>query len=197
MSLSDRQVAFIEAYLLEPNGERAAIAAGYSPRTAAVQASRLLRHVKVAEELGRRRGLMAMRTGITPERVLSELGRIGFSDIRQVVTWRANVTHLDEDEDGDPVMRVSNEVTISDSAELSDEAAAAVSEVSQTKDGALKVKMHDKLGALVKMGQHLGMFRPASAPVDRRGKKDIAADAAQSAGEGTGWGDDLAGGLPN
>ena len=196
MSLSDRQAAFVEAYLLEPNGEKAAITAGYSPRTAAVQASRLLRHVKVAEELGRRRAIMAMRTGVTPERVLAELARIGFSDIREIIQWRANVTHLDEDEDGDPVMRVSNEVTISDSAQLSDEAAAAVLEVSQSKDGALKVKLHDKLGALVKIGQHLGMFRPASAPADRKGKKEVAADAAQSAGEGTGWGNDLAG-LPN
>jgi phage terminase small subunit len=41
---------------------------------------------------------------------------------------------------------------------ISDEAAAAVAEVSQTVNGALRVKMHDKHAALVSLGRYLGMF---------------------------------------
>ena len=37
-------------------------------------------------------------------------------------------------------------------------AAAAVAEVSQTVNGALRVKLHDKHAALVSIGKHLGMF---------------------------------------
>ena len=37
-------------------------------------------------------------------------------------------------------------------------AAAAVAEVSQTVNGALRVKMHDKHAALVLLGKHLGLF---------------------------------------
>ncbi len=190
MSLSPQQVAFVEAYLIDPNGEKAAIAAGYSPKTAASQASRLLRHVKVVAALEQRRTMLQVRTGITPEMVLGELAKLGFSDIRQVVQWRSNVTGMSEDEDGDPVIRTSNEVTVTNSDQLTPEAAAAVLEVSQSKDGALKVKMHDKLGALVKIGQHLGMFRPVGTLADP-GKKEAAANAAHTAGDGTEWGDDL------
>jgi phage terminase small subunit len=40
-------------------------------------------------------------------------------------------------------------VTIVDADKISDETAAAVAEVSQTVNGALRVKMHDKHAALV------------------------------------------------
>lgn len=186
MSLTRKQLRFVEAYLLDPNGTQAAIAAGYSPKSASVEASRLLSNAKVAAELAARRKVLEIKTGITPERVLAELAKLGFSDIRQIVQWQANVTTLDEDDEtGEPRLSVTNQVTISDSADLSDEAAAAVLEVSQTKDGALKVKMHDKLGALVKIGQHLGMFKPhvPEAP----GKKESADLAALNAEEGTDW----------
>src|SRR5258708_24132876 len=41
---------------------------------------------------------------------------------------------------------------------ISDKAAAAVAEVWQTANGALRVKLHDKHAALVSIGKHLGMF---------------------------------------
>jgi hypothetical protein len=47
-------------------------------------------------------------------------------------------------------------VTIVDADKISDEAAAAVAEVSQTVNGTLRVKMHDKHAALVSLGRHLG-----------------------------------------
>ena len=50
-------------------------------------------------------------------------------------------------------------MTIVDADEISDEAAAAVAEVSQTVNGALRVKMHDKHAALVSLGKHLGLFK--------------------------------------
>ena len=49
-------------------------------------------------------------------------------------------------------------VTIVDADKISDEAAAAVAEVSQTVNGALRVKLHDKHAALVSIGRYLSMF---------------------------------------
>ena len=46
--LNDRQYAFVQAYARDPNGTRAALAAGYSEATAASQASDLLRLPKVS-----------------------------------------------------------------------------------------------------------------------------------------------------
>jgi phage terminase small subunit len=49
--LTERQRKFVNEYMKEPNGKRAAIAAGYSPAGAEVSASRLLRHPRVQEYL--------------------------------------------------------------------------------------------------------------------------------------------------
>jgi phage terminase small subunit len=82
---------------------------------------------------------------------------IGFSDIRKVVSWRNElVTRTEKSKDGEPVLMPR--VTIVDADKISDEAAAAVAEVWQTVNGALRVKMHDKHAALVSLGKHLGLF---------------------------------------
>jgi phage terminase small subunit len=51
MSLTSKQAAFVAAYLVDSNGKKAAIKAGYSASGAEVAASRLLRHPKVAAAL--------------------------------------------------------------------------------------------------------------------------------------------------
>ena len=53
---------------------------------------------------------------------------------------------------------VNNHVALIDSDELDDDTAAAIAEISQNATGGVKLKMHDKKGALVDLGKHLGMF---------------------------------------
>ena len=101
----------------------------------------------------------AERAEVTVEQVVRELKLIGFSDIRKVVSWRNElVTRTEKGKDGEPVMVLMPRVTIVDADKISDEAAAAVAEVSQTVNGALRVKLHDKHAALGSIGKHLGMF---------------------------------------
>lgn len=127
---------------------------------------------------------------ITAARVLQELARIGFADIRKIVQWRANVTEIGADPvTGEAKLRGFNEVVVLDSAAIDDGTAAAIAEISQTRDGAIKVKLHDKRAALALIGQHLGLFRqaaPVKAP-DAPGKKEEATKAAETAEQGTGW----------
>ena len=49
-------------------------------------------------------------------------------------------------------------VTVIPWNELDEDSAAAISEIAETRDG-IKVKMHDKVGALHKLGMQLGMFQ--------------------------------------
>jgi phage terminase small subunit len=101
----------------------------------------------------------AERTEVTVEQVVRELKLLGFSDIRKVVRWRNElVTRTEKGEDGEPVKVLMPRVTIVDADKISDEAAAAVAEVWQTVNGALRVKLHDKHAPLVSIGKHLGMF---------------------------------------
>jgi phage terminase small subunit len=101
----------------------------------------------------------AERAEVTVEQVVRELKLLGFSDIRKVVSWRNElVTRTEKGEDGEPVMVPMPRVTIVDADKISDEAAAAIAEVSQNANGSLRIKMHDKHAALVSIGKHLGMF---------------------------------------
>ena len=75
----------------------------------------------------------AERAEVTVEQVLRELKLIGFSDIRKVVSWRNElVTRTEKGKDGEPVMVLMPRVTNLDADKISDEAAAAVAEVSRT-----------------------------------------------------------------
>jgi phage terminase small subunit len=159
-ALSEKQKRFVSEYLIDLNATQAAIRTGYSARTAQEQGSRLLSNAMVQAALAERQRKLAAKFELTQERVVAELVKIGFSDIRKIINWRSNVTSMVEDEEtGESRMAVTNEVQLIGSHEIDDDTAAAISEISQTDKGGLKVKLHDKKGALIDLGKHLGMFK--------------------------------------
>lgn len=96
--LTARNEAFVHHYLESLNATQAAIKAGYSAETAGSIGSRLLKNVKVAAAIAQGMALRSMRTEFTQDQVLRELGRIGFSDMRQFVRWgMTDLTQPDED----------------------------------------------------------------------------------------------------
>ena len=160
MALTAKQQRFVDEYLIDLNATQAAIRVGYSKKTADQQASRLLTNVKVREYLAQRQADRANRTEITQDKVLKELAKIGFSDIRKIVRWgETQVRMVDGEDDGPEDMVPYHGLALIDSTEIDDNTAGAIAEVSQGRDG-LKVKLHDKKGALVDIGRHLGMFSP-------------------------------------
>lgn len=160
MALTAKQQRFVDEYLIDLNATQAAIRVGYSKKTADQQASRLLTNVKVREYLAQRQADRANRTEITQDMVLNELAKIGFSDIRKIVRWgETQVRMVDGEDDGPEDMVPYHGLALIDSTEIDDNTAGAIAEVSQGRDG-LKVKLHDKKGALVDIGRHLGMFSP-------------------------------------
>ena len=155
MALNAKQRRFVDEYLIDLNATQAAIRAGYSAKRASEIAYQLLQKTTVQEYLSKRRAELEKRTEITQERVLAELAKIGFSDIRKAVKWGEGIAVTDA-ESGLSV--VVNGVSLIASESLDEATAASISEVSQTAQG-LKVKMHDKRAALVDIGRHLGMFK--------------------------------------
>ena len=147
--LSPKQQRFVEEYLVDLNATQAAIRAGYAPKSAQMQSSRLLSKAMVQAAIAAGRERLSSRTGITQERVLAEYARLAFVDPRKLYR-----------EDGRPVPI----------PELDDDTAAAVAgvEVSEEFEGkgearqfvgyTRKVKLADKKGALDSIARHLGMF---------------------------------------
>lgn len=142
--LTPRQSRFVDEYLVDLNATQAAIRAGYSAKTSASQGERLLRNVEIQAAITAAMKARQERTEITQDRVLAELAKIAFGDQRAVMEWGPSG------------------VKLRDSKALTGDQAAIVSEVSESvtaAGGTLKLKTHDKVGALKLIGDHLGMFK--------------------------------------
>lgn len=140
MALTEKQKIFVKEYLIDLNATQAAIRAGYSAKTADVQGSRMLGNVKVQQAIAEAMAERSKRTGINQDRVLTELARIGFCKITDVV---------------DP-----STAKIREDATEDDLACIQSIKVKPGEFGTEReVKLYDKKAALVDIGKHLGMFK--------------------------------------
>ena len=172
MALTAKQQRFVDEYLIDLNATQAAIRAGYSERTARSISNENLTKPDIQAAIEKGMQARSGRVEITQDMVLRELAKIGFSDIRKVVRWgETQVRMLDGEDDGPEDMVPYHGLALIDSTEIDDNTAGAIAEVSQGKEG-LKVKLHDKKGALVDIGRHLGMFTaPGHAALDAELKR--------------------------
>jgi phage terminase small subunit len=150
--LTPKQQRVVDEYLVDLNATQAAIRAGYSEKTAYSIGNENLSKPEIAKAIEGSQTARAKRTKITADHVLTELGKLGFSNMQDYMKAGAN---------GDPYLDFSN---------LTREQAAALAEVTveDFKDGRgedardvrrVKFKLADKRAALVDMGKHLGMFK--------------------------------------
>ncbi len=88
--LTPKQQRFVDAYMKGMNATRAAIRAGYSPRSAYSTGERMLRNAEVGAEVERLIAERIERTGVEADRGVEELARLAFSDLREHVEWGPN-----------------------------------------------------------------------------------------------------------
>ena len=77
---ADRYEAFAREYVIDLNATRAALAAGYSERTAGVKGSQLLKTVKCRQLIDKFLLKRAIKTELKAKRVIEELQRIAFAN---------------------------------------------------------------------------------------------------------------------
>jgi phage terminase small subunit len=111
-------------------------------------ASRMKGNERISARVQEIVGRAAERAEVSLEQVLRELKAIAFSNITKAVTWSC-----EEGEDGQRV-----KVLLIPRDKLDEDTAAAIAAVSQSSTGAPRIKMHNKLAALVVLGKYLGMF---------------------------------------
>ena len=138
--LNEKQKRFISEYIIDLNAKQAAIRAGYSPKGAEPQASRLLSNAKIQVEIAKAMEDRGKRTGITQDRVLAELSAIAFAKATD---------YVEVDEDGF--------VKIKPTAELTDEQKSAIAGIKKGANG-IEIKLTDKTKALEMLSRHLGLF---------------------------------------
>ena len=141
--LTNKQQRFVEEYLIDLNATQAAIRAGYSPLTAYSIGEENLKKPVIRAQVDKALAERSKRTGITADRVLLELARIGFINAADLID--------------------SNDATIKQGAARDDTAAISSVKVKTipTEDGDIverEVKLCDKNKSLELLARHLGMF---------------------------------------
>lgn len=137
-NLTPKQEEFVREYLVDLNGKQAAIRAGYSPTSAEVTASKLLRVPKVADAIAKARGERAERVNITADRVLEELAKLAFVDLSAAYDANGNLLKP---------------------SEMPAEVKAALAGVDFAKTGDRIARFAAKDRALELLGKHMGLFR--------------------------------------
>lgn len=151
--LTAKQHQFAREFIVDLNATAAYQRVyGCSEAVARASASRLLADVNISSYIQQLQQQRSHRTQITADRVLTEIARVAFSNITDVVEF---------DESG---------VRFKSSTEIDDEVKSAIVEVSSDvtysrggEDGEMeptvkrKVKMHNKLQALDLLAKHLGL----------------------------------------
>jgi phage terminase small subunit len=144
LALTTRQERFVQHYLALGKGAEAARRAGYSPRSASAIADKLLTTPRVAAAISCANAARAKELSIDAERVLEEFAAIAFSDLRHLFDW---------DETG---LRLKQDLVL-DRATTS--AIAAIEAQGKGEGQRVKVRLHDKMKALVQLARYLGLFR--------------------------------------
>lgn len=140
--LTAKQARFVEEYLIDLNATQAAIRAGYSEKSATLIGFENITKPYIAEAIAIASAERSKRTEITADRVLKEYAKIGFAELRNVVDW-------------------SDVVRLKQAADIDEITHGAIAEISETAQG-LKIKMHDKRGALDALAKHLQLFEDKS-----------------------------------
>lgn len=157
LKMTQKQKIFVSAYLSERNATKAAITAGYSPKTAYSQGQRLLKHVEVKAEITQKLAKLMGKLEISAERVLEEMARIAFADTRKLFDETGKLKAI---------------------SKLDDETAAAIGGVEYEKlyehygkgqaeniGRTTKVKLNSKNQALEMLGRYLKLFNDAQTNV--------------------------------
>lgn len=139
--LNDRQRAFVQEYIVDFNATQAAIRAGYAPRAAQEQSSRLLSKAIVGAAVAAAIQARSERVQISADDVLREVAALAFAHMGQYARWN------------------DESVSLIDSAEVDPRAVSEVSQRMTRYGNNVSIKLHDKLAALTKLGEHLGLWK--------------------------------------
>lgn len=145
-TLSPKQQAFVDQYLVDLNATQAYLRAGYrcSEETARRNGHKLLTNTDIQAFVAERMADRAKRTEIDQDRVVLEIARLAFSDVRKLF-------------DGNRLKRMD---------EIDDATAAAISSVKvstrQIGEGEVEhiaeIKLWPKTPAIEMAGKHVGLF---------------------------------------
>jgi len=156
--MDEKKRRFVRAYLETGNAAEAGRRIGLTGPHAKDKAARLLREPEIARAVERGQAARERRKLVSADRVLEELARIAFADIRDYAAW-----------DGEGVSLKPGDA-------IPEEAAAAIAEISQ-RGGAARIRLYDKKAALGLLARHVGLLTPRAEAADPKAQRETADEA--------------------
>ena len=132
-----KQQKFVDEYLIDNNASRAALAAGYSKKTAYRTGSENLQKPQIKAEIDNALAKQSERTQISADRVLKELARVGFANMQDFIARDGRTTDIHS---------------------LNKHDSAAIKDYEEGIDGGTKIRLHDKMKALDSLAKHFKLF---------------------------------------
>jgi phage terminase small subunit len=152
--LNEKQQRFCDEYLVDFNATQAAIRAGYSEKTAGSQGHDLLKKPEIQWYLQNKKEKIADKLEISQTRVMQEIARLAFSDIRKLFTIDGALKPVGELDD--------DAAAILSSLEILEEKVSDVDAEEQITAGTVKkVKLWDKTKALEMLAKHFKIYSDA------------------------------------
>lgn len=145
--MTEKHKRFVAEYLKDLNGKQAAIRAGYSPRSAEFQASKLLRDSKVSQAVKEGQAKALASADLSAVRTLQEIGRLAFSDFRKLFDAEGNLKPVHQMDDDTAACVASLEIVKKNLAAGD----------GQT-DTVHKLKVWDKTRNLEMLAKHFGLL---------------------------------------
>lgn len=153
--LTAKQERFVQEYLIDLNATQAAIRAGYSEHTARSIGQENLTKPDIQQAIAAAQQIRAQRTEITQDRVLKELARLAFFDIRKLYRDDGSLKPPHElDDEAAAVLAGIDVVEMAGGAKIGGEDG-----ISHLPMYTKKAKVWDKAGALQLAMRHLGMLK--------------------------------------
>jgi phage terminase small subunit len=131
------------------NATKAAIKAGYSEKTADSAGSRLLKNVKVWDEISKKMNKTLTKLDITAERVLAEIAKLAFYDPGNLLESDGSMKQIKDIDDITRMAVAGLEVT---------ELFEGTGDEKQAYGLCKKIKLADKGQNLERLGRHLKLF---------------------------------------
>lgn len=158
--MSEKHKLFVLEYLRDFNATRAAMAVGYSKKTAYQIGYALLKNVDVQAEITRLKAEKAAELGIDINRIIMEYLKIAFADVTEYLSFGQREVPVmtmfgpmyeGKDDNKRPVTKIVNFIDFKESDEID---GTLISEVKQGKDG-VSIKFHDKMKAMKELEKYM------------------------------------------
>jgi phage terminase small subunit len=150
--LTDKMLRFAHEYMLDGNGKRAAIEAGYSKKSAHVMAAKLLKHPLVKQFIGKQHREDRNHFKLTRRRIIQELAYAALRDPLDLCDENGQIIVQDLRQVPEHMRRCIDGIKVRQRKIAGGEEGVEVTEQE------MEIKLSSKLGALELAMKHKGLF---------------------------------------